>query len=247
MMNDIFWDLLFTLCILLDDLLIFSETLEEHQRTVREVLKRLRENDLFAKAEKCEFEKMEVEYLGLLVSQGCVRMDPVKVKGIAEWPTPKCVKDVQSFLGFANFYRRFIENFGDVSRPLTMLTRKDQPFTWSDNQESAFLELKKRFTTSPILSMPDHEKPFHVEADSSDFASGAVLSQKDDEGRLHPVAYISKALHEAEQNYEIYVKRGGHYSSRDLISSSLTALERSSERPTHSRDELIINRQYPTT
>jgi hypothetical protein len=109
----------------LDDTLIYSETLEEHRATVMEVLEILKANDLYLKPEKCEFEKREVEYLGVIVGDGKIRMDPVKVAGIHEWAKPQTVKDVQSFLGFLNFYRRFIKDFGEHSKPLTRLTRKD--------------------------------------------------------------------------------------------------------------------------
>ena len=131
MMNDLFTELIDegVVIIYLDDILIYTETMEEHQKIVKRVLEILRKNHLYLKAEKCEFEKDRVEYLGLIISPGKIEMDPVKVEGVSKWPSPSNVKEVQSFVGFANFYRRFIKDFADIARPLHDLTRKDAP--WS--------------------------------------------------------------------------------------------------------------------
>ena len=135
-MNDIFHDMIVTALVLiyLDDIIIFSETLEEHRKTVQRVLQRLCEHDLFLKPEKCEFEQSSVEYLGLIVSHNRVEMDAAKVKAILEWPVPENVKQVQHFREFANFYRRFIDGFSKVTRPLDKLTRKDTPWAWGDEE-----------------------------------------------------------------------------------------------------------------
>lgn len=127
MMDDIFQDLIATgkVVIYMDDILIGTKPLEEHRAIVNEVLKRLQDNDLFLKPEKCTFEASEVEYLGMILGHGKISMDPVKVAGVLEWPTPKNLTDVRSFLGFGNFYRRFIRNFSDKARPLNDLTKKD--------------------------------------------------------------------------------------------------------------------------
>ena len=109
----------------LDDILIFTETLKEHQRVTRRVMELLRKNNLFLKPEKCKFKKTEVEYLGVIISQNSAKMDPVKVAGVMEWPIPSNRKEVQSFLGFTNFYRRFIKGFSHLARPLFNLTQKD--------------------------------------------------------------------------------------------------------------------------
>ena len=207
MMNDIFKDLIGVYVIIyLDDLLIFSEDKSMHNEQVREVLRRLRENDLFCKPEKCKFRQPTVEYLGLLISQGNVSMDPAKVAAVVDWPTPRKLKDVQAFIGFANFYRRFIRNFSHTVRPLTNLAKKDSKWVWGPDQQSAFDDLKRQFTTAPILAMPDLDRPFTIECDASDFATGAVLSQKGEDELLHPVAFLSKSLNDAERNYEIYDK-----------------------------------------
>ena len=207
MMNDIFKDLLgVCVVIYLDDILIFSEHPGEHEGHVREVLRRLREHDLFLKPEKCRSNQSEVEYLGLIVGEGRVEMDKGKVSAVLDWPTPKKVKDIQAFLGFANFYRRFIGDFSKTVRPMTELLRKDTKWVWGQRQQEAFDELKRCFTTAPILAMPDLEKPFVLECDASDFATGAVLSQVGGDGQVHPIAFYSKSLNDAERNYEIYDK-----------------------------------------
>lgn len=208
MMNDIFIELIDDQVVItyLDDILIFTETLEQHREVVSKVLGILQRHKLYLKAEKCEFEKEKIEYLGLIISQNRIEMDPVKIEGVAKWPVPKDVHDVQSFVGFANFYRRFIQDFADIARPLHDLTRKDTAWTWSDKEQDAFETLKKKITSSPVLIFPDDLKPYKLEADSSDFATGAVLSQEGPDGKWHPVAFMSKSLNQVERNYEIHDK-----------------------------------------
>jgi hypothetical protein len=187
-------------------ILIFTKDLEKHCEVTKAVLEILRANDLYLKPEKCEFEKTCIEYLGLIISENHVEMDPVKVKGIMDWPVPKKVKDVQAFIGFCNFYQRFIEGFSWIARPLSQLTRKDVEWAWTSEAQDAFDELKRKFTTAPLLVMPDPGKKLRVETDASDFAWGAILSQLEDDGIYHPVAYISKALTEAERNDDVHDK-----------------------------------------
>lgn len=208
MMNDIFRVLINEghVMVYMDDILIFTETLEEHRSITRRVLELMRLHKLYLKAAKCEFEKLKIEYLGLIISEGKIEMDPVKVEGVSRWPAPTTVKEVQSFLGFTNFYRRFIEGFADIAKPLHSLTRKDSPWKWDTEQQQAFDELKRRVTSSPILRFPNEDKAFRVEADSSDYATGAVLSQLADDDKWHPVAFLSKSLSEVERNYEIHDK-----------------------------------------
>ncbi|SJL06532.1 uncharacterized protein ARMOST_09873 [Armillaria ostoyae] len=206
MMNDIFKDLISEgkVTIYLDDILIFTKDLDKHRRIVRRVLQKLRENKLFLKAEKCEFEVLETEYLGVIISEGQVRMDPVKLAGIAEWPTPMKKKELQSFLGFTNFYRKFIKNYSKVVRALTQLTGNAE-WTWGAAQNQAFQQLKKQMAEDVILAIPNGTGRFRVEADASNGAIGAVLSQEQ-EGKWRPVAFMSKALTATEHNYEIYDK-----------------------------------------
>jgi len=127
---------------------------------VKEVLNRLRQNDLYLKPEKCNFDQQKTEFLGLLISANRVEMDPVKLTGVKDWPTPKKLKEVQAFIGFANFYRRFIKNFSEIARPLNNLAKKDTPFTWGESQQEAFNTLKETFLTAPILKMPNPAKQY---------------------------------------------------------------------------------------
>jgi len=140
----------------LDDILIFTETLEEHRRVTRRVMELLWKHSLFLKPKKCEFEKTEVEYLGVIISQNSIKMDPVKVAGVTEWPTPSNKKEVQSFLSFTNFYCRFIQGFSHLAHPLFNLTRKDTEWRWGAEEQSAFDLLKERITTATILTLPDN-------------------------------------------------------------------------------------------
>ena len=208
MMNDLFKDLIDEGCVIIymDDILIFTETLEEHMKIVKRVLKILAKNKLYLKAEKCSFEQTKIEYLGLIISAGQIEMDPVKVEGVSAWPTPSNVKEVQSFLGFVNFYRRFIHDFSHIAKPLHDLTRKDSTWNWTDACQKAFDSLKSAITSSPILIFPDDNKPYKVEADSSEYATGAVLSQEGEDGKWHPIAFLSKSLNSVERNYDIHDK-----------------------------------------
>lgn len=208
-MNEIFQGLLEGTCVIiyLDDILIATDgDIEKHRQIVNQVLEILEKNDLFLKPEKCEFEKDKIEYLGVMVSNGQVTMDPIKVEGILEWPTPKSVKETQSFLGFCNFYRRFIKDFSKIAQPLFQLTRKGTIWNWNTPQEEAFKSLKAQFTTAPMLVSPDTTKRFCIECDASDFATGAILTQLEDDQTWHPVAYLSKSLTETERNYDIHDK-----------------------------------------
>jgi len=188
----------------LDDILIFTKDLLEHRKIVKEVLKILQENKLYLKPAKCEFEKEEMKYLGMIIGKGQVRMDPAKVAAIAGWPIPKNKKEIQQFLGFANYYRRFIKDFSGITKPLTSLTGKEQ-WAWNPEQQTAFEQIKRCMCSKPVLTIPVDNALYRLEADSSDYASGAVLSQKVND-KWHPIAYMSKALNKMERNYEIYDK-----------------------------------------
>jgi len=196
MMDDIFNGLITegVVVVYLDDILIFTETLEEYRKVTRRVMELLWKNNLFFKPKKCKFEKTEVEYLGVIISQNSVKMDPVKVAGVTEWPTPSNRKEVQSFLGFTNFYHRFIQGFSHLAHPLFDLTQKDTEWRWGAEEQSAFDSLKEQITTAPILALPDNSRPFWIEADSSDFTTSAVFSQQSPEdNKWHPVAFLSKS------------------------------------------------------
>ena len=188
----------------MDDLLIAAKTEKELQERTMQILCKLKENDLYLKPEKCEFCKTRIEYLGFIISQGKIEMDPKKIAGIADWPTPTTLRQLRSFLGFGNYYRKFIRGYADLTKPLNELLRKDIDFEWTTERNDIFNDLKRRFTTKPILSIPDQTKPFYIESDASKYATGAVLMQKDDNGTLHPCSYISQTFSLAERNYQIY-------------------------------------------
>ena len=207
MMNKIFHDLIMqgVVCVYMDDILIFTNSLEEHRCITTLVLQRLRDHKLYLRHDKCEFEKTCIEYLGVIISHDRVEMDPAKIAGVVEWPIPQSRKDVQSFVGFVNFYRRFIEDFSDHARPLFDLTKKDVPFKWEAAEQEAFDKLKGIVTSAPVLILADEDSPYRVEADGSGVATGAVLSQlSKEDGNWHPVAFMSKSLSAVERNYEIY-------------------------------------------
>ncbi|KAK3553203.1 hypothetical protein QTP86_031797 [Hemibagrus guttatus] len=189
----------------IDDILVYSSSMEEHVRMAREVLGRLQQHHLYAKLEKCEFHRSTVTFLGYVISRHGVEMDVVKVQAVTEWPAPNSVRELQRFLGFANFYRRFIRNYSSVAGPLTSLLRgKPKKLTWTDPARSAFQQLKNCFTTAPILRHPDPDLPFVVEVDASSSGLGAVLSQRHGEpGKLHPCAFYSRKLTSAEVNYDV--------------------------------------------
>lgn len=205
LVNDVLRDLL-NVCVFvyLDDILIFSKSTQEHVIHVRQVLKRLLENHLFVKAEKCSFHTSEVSFLGFVIKAGNIQMDPAKTRAVADWPQPSTRKELQRFLGFANFYRRFIRNYSAVAAPLTALTSPQVPFQWTSVAARAFGELKTRFTSAPILVFPDPARQFVVEVDASDTGVGAVLSQRSStDQKVHPCAFFSRKLSATERNYDI--------------------------------------------
>ena len=208
MINHIFQDMIDQgLLSYIDDLLIYAATQEEHDRILLEVLKRLRESKLAINPSKCVWDVNRLEYLGYIISATGIEMSTEKVQCILDWERPRSLKGVQSFVGFANFYRRFIKNFSRIAKPLTDSTKLDKKhWAWTKLMECAFEALKRAFTEAPVLAYFDPQRPPIVEADSSDYALGATLSQKQDDGRVHPVAFHSRKLIPAEMNYEIHDK-----------------------------------------
>jgi hypothetical protein len=192
----------------MDDVLIYTDgSYEDHMEKVNMVLERLRSAGLQLDIKKCEFAVKEVKYLGFVIMAGKgIKVDPEKVEAISKWEAPTNVRGVRSFVGFANFYRDFIENFGEIAAPLTELTKKNTPFRWEKEEQDAFERLKTLFITAPVLALWDSELDTVLEADCSGYAMGACLSQIDQQGRLRPVAYFSKKLSPAECNYEIHDK-----------------------------------------
>ncbi len=204
--NDVFRDMLNRWVIVyIDDILIYSDFLETHVQQVQAVLNRLMEHQLYAKKEKCEFHQTQVSFLGYIISTDGVTMDNNKVQSVLNWPQPMTIKELQRFLGFANFYRRFIRNFSTIAAPLTSLLRGGrQRLNWSPSALSAFQQLKDRFTTAPILHHPDPDLEFTVEVDASNTGIGAILSQhQGNPPKLFPCAYYSRKLNSAKRNYDI--------------------------------------------
>ena len=207
-MNELLRDLINTgkVAAFIDNVIVGTEIEEGHDELVAEVIKRLEENDLYVKPEKCRWKDREVGFLGVVIGPEGIKMEEEKVKGILEWPTPKCVKDVQKFLGLANYYRWFIEGFASIARPLYNMVKKDKKWEWTEKQDKAFEELKKRFTEKLVLATPDLDKKIRMEVDASDYAIGGVLSMECEDGLWRPVAFLSKLLNETERNYEIHDK-----------------------------------------
>jgi len=206
-MNDLFSDLL-DVCIVvyLDDILIYSDDITQHREHVKEVLKRLQKAGLYAKAEKCKFHSDSIEYLGYVLSPSGLTMSDAKVKTIQEWPEPKKVKNIQSFLGFANFYRRFIFNYSDIVIPLTRLTRKDASWNFDENCRKAFNTLKQAFTSAPILMHWVLDAQLVMETDASDYALAAILSIMTKDNEIHPIAFHSRTFSAPELNYDVHDK-----------------------------------------
>src|SRR5882724_6613787 len=202
------WDLPMPLLLIyLDDILIFSDSLEDNWVHIQCILECLREYDLHNKPEKCLFHMRKIEFLGFMVTPTGISMDPTKTDAVSVWPTLTTLKAVQAFLGFANFYRRFIVGFSDIVIPLIHLTCKDTPFTWGPDHMKAFETLKTAFTQAPILAHFNPDNPIVVETDTSDYAIAAIISQiSPNNGNIHPIVFYSCSMQPVELNYEIYDK-----------------------------------------
>nr|ABB47133.2 retrotransposon protein, putative, Ty3-gypsy subclass [Oryza sativa Japonica Group] len=197
LMNKVFMEYLDKFVVVfIDDILIYSRTKEEHEEHLRLALEKLREHQLYAKFSKCEFWLSEVKFLGHVISAGGVAVDPSNVESVTNWKQPKTVSEIRSFLGLAGYYRRFIENFSKIAKPMTRLLQKDVKYKWSEECEQSFQELKNRLISAPILILPDPKKGFQVYCDASKLGLGCVLMQ---DGKV--VAYASRQLRPHEKNY----------------------------------------------
>ena len=203
LMNQVFADMLdrSVLCFL-DDILIFSRTEEEHLRHLRTVLTRLRDQELYVKPSKCAFMQREVSFLGHRIGADGLRVAPDKISAVQQWPQPRSVTDVRSFLGLANFYRRFVKDYSRIALPLTELTKDTAPWQWGAEQQRAFDALKAALCSPPVLRIPDQSKPFVLNTDACKYAIGATLQQDHGNG-LQPVAYFSAKMSDAERNYDV--------------------------------------------
>lgn len=188
---------------ILDDILVFSPgSAEEHAACLRKVLDRLREHQLIAKIKKCELFRKETEFWGHTVTERGWQTSEEKIKTVKEWPLPlPDISAVRSFLGLCSYYRRFVKDFAKIAAPLHDLLKKDQEFTWEEKHTEAANELKKRLISAPVLKSADLSQPFILRTDASDYAIGAVLAQKDKEGKEHPVAYESRKLRPTERRW----------------------------------------------
>lgn len=209
--NRVLADLIDIKCtVYLDDILVFSKTQDEHDQTVREILTRLRADGLYANPAKCEFDKSAVEYLGYIVSADGISMNPKKLSTINDWPVPASIKQVQSFVGFANFYRRFIHQYAKIVKPLQDLTHKTEIKSFPDplppEALQSFNTLKELFVTAPLLRHFDPRLPVHLISDASDFAMSGILLQPDNDGLLHPCSFYSRKWSPAEVNYDTHDK-----------------------------------------
>src|SRR5882762_4885830 len=183
-----------------DDIIIFSDNLEDHWRHVRTVLQRLKEKRINLKLKKCEFAVQETEYLGHMINGDSTRMQEDKLKSILEWPTPKNCKDIEEFRGMAGYYRQYIKYFTDRMQALNERIRSKK-FEWSDKEEATFKDIKGAYRGNQILILFDTEKQVWMHADASDYAIGAEISQLDEKGRRRPVLFYSRKLLPAEMNY----------------------------------------------
>nr|ABD91504.1 putative polyprotein [Oryza sativa Indica Group] len=197
LMNKVFMEFLDKFFVVfIDDILIYSKSEEEHEQHLRLVLEKLKEHQLYAKFSKCDFWLTEVKFLGHVITAQGVAVDPSNVESVTKWTPPKTVSQIRSFLGLAGYYRRFIENFSRIARPMTQLLKKDEKFKWTAKCDKSFEELKKKLVSAPVLILPDQMKDFQVYCDASRHGLGCVLMQ---EGRV--VAYASRQLRPHEGNY----------------------------------------------
>ncbi len=189
-----------TCLVYLDDVIVYSSTFEQQLIRLQEVLTRIKDAGLKLNPNKCHFFKKSVSYLGHVVSEEGVATDPEKIRAVKEWPTPKNVSELRSFLGLCSYYRKYIQSFSQIAKPLHVLTEKNRFFQWTDEAEKAFQKLKSMLISSPILAYPDENAPFILDTDASNCHLGAVISQIQDE-KERVIAYYSRTLNKAERNY----------------------------------------------
>jgi hypothetical protein len=207
LLNDIFREYIDDFIVIyLDDMLIFSDNEADHAKHLALVAAVLRKHDLRLSLKKCHFYQSEVEFLGHIVGQNGISMDPRKVEAVQAWPVPQTVTHIKQFLGLASYYRKFIDKFSFISTVLSNLTKKDAIWEWGPAQQAAFDGLKLAMTQAPVLALPDPIKGFHLHTDASNFAIAGVLSQEQPDGTFRPIAYQSRKLVPAEVNYPTHEK-----------------------------------------
>lgn len=198
----------FRCLVYIDDIIVTSDTLENHVKTLKEVFRRLSLHNLKLEPKKCFFLRREVIYLGQLITEDGLKPDPIKIKCVQDFPTPTSQKEVKSFLGLAGYYRRFIPDFSKIAYPIVKLLKKNAPFDWTDLQKEVFKTLKEKLCSEPVLQYLNFNEEFTLTTDASGYATGTVLSQGPKNRNL-PLAYFSRTLNKAEQNYDT--------SSRELL------------------------------
>ena len=202
LMDMILAGLQWTTCLVyLDDVIVLGRTFIEHLDHLEAVFSRLHEANLKLQPFKCNLCRAKVNFLGHIVSSEGISSDTSKVEKVANWPIPTCQRDVQCFLGLANYYRRFVKDYANIARPLHRLTEKNAIFKWTEECQQSFDNLRERLISAPILAFPDCSKPFILDTDASNTGIGAVLSQKQEDGTERVIAYASRVLSKAERRY----------------------------------------------
>jgi RNase H-like domain found in reverse transcriptase/Reverse transcriptase (RNA-dependent DNA polymerase) len=223
MMNSIFANEIVEkwLTVYMDDMAIHTQCLEHeteeqhiqwHRNYVKRILAKLMEHNLFLKPEKCAFEQLSIEFLGVWITQGEVQMDDTKVEKVRNWKPPTNVTEVCKFLGFTGYYRYFIKDYSKIAQPLLQLTHLRTTWHWGEDKHAAFKTLCQAMISKPVLQQPDFTKPFFLLTDASAYGVGAILSQEGGSStsnphqkpKLHPVAYYSATFTQTEHNYDIY-------------------------------------------
>ena len=206
MMDQLFKPLLKTCALtLLDDTLVGSKDDNTHIQDLRKVFLLMRQHKLYAKRSKCEFNQRSVGFLGNVVTEHGLHVDPHKIDAIKSWPAPKNIHELRSFLGLASFYRRFVKKFSQVASPMTNLLTKTTPYSWQEAQQESFEKIKQALILAPVLTIPDQDLPFTVTTDDFDIALGTVLSQDQGQGD-QPAAFESRKYSPAEKNYSTHEK-----------------------------------------
>ena len=195
-----------TTAIFINDIIVATETEEGHNEVVEEVLKWLEENNLFVKPEKCKQKVREIEFLEVVIGPKGVEMQKKKVEGVLNWSVPPNIKEVQKFLGLANYYWQFIKDFARVAALLYLLVRKEEKWKWEKEQEKVFQDMKKASISEPVLAVLDLDRKMWVKADALDYVIGGVLSVKCKNRKQKSVAFISKSMNPTERNYKIHNK-----------------------------------------
>ena len=189
----------------LDDIMVFSSTLEEHLEHLSIIFGKLRQHNFKLKLKKCSFLQLETNYLGFVISEEGIKSDEQKIEAIKSLPVQTCVREVRSFIGMSSYYRRFIPNFSQIAEPIIALTRKYAHFKWSDTHQRTFEYLKDSLTAVPLLVHPDSNKPYVLYTDSSDTYIGACLTQECD-GDEKPIYYLSHKLSRSQCKWSVVEK-----------------------------------------